>query len=160
MKKKKYIIAILSILAIASLSGCGDNATNGGSDSQVENESESKNTPDYPDSIDGVDIHFENTVIDDVTGNWRLSRVSTVEDLNSYALDYYKHYFASDDEIHWVVNFSTKTTSKITYVLGSLDVTTYEYVDKEELSAKTLGSGSLLTEYSINVDNGEIEQLQ
>lgn len=41
-----------------------------------------------------------------------------------------------------------------------LDVTIYEYVDKEEHDAKKLFSGMLLTEYFVYIDNGDIEEVQ
>ena len=41
-----------------------------------------------------------------------------------------------------------------------LDVSVYEYVDKEEHDAKLLFSGMLLKEYHVNKDTGEIEEIQ
>ena len=41
-----------------------------------------------------------------------------------------------------------------------LNVTTMEYVDKEEHDAKLACSGTLLSEYHVNIDNGEIEKIQ
>ena len=77
-----------------------------------------------------------------------------------YTLDYYKEYFKSDDEIHAIVNFNYKTTTKISVMGNLLDVSVYEYVDKEEHDAKLLFSGMLLKEYHVNKDTGEIEEIQ
>ena len=41
-----------------------------------------------------------------------------------------------------------------------LDVSVYEYVDKEEHDAKLLFSGKLLKEYHVTKDTGEIEEIQ
>ena len=75
-------------------------------------------------------------------------------------LSYYKEYFKSDDEIHAIVNFNYKTTTKISVMGNLLDVSVYEYVDKEEHDAKLLFSGMLLKEYHVNKDTGEIEEIQ
>lgn len=80
--------------------------------------------------------------------------------MQDYALDYYKKYFKSDDEIHAIVNFNYNTTTKISVMGNLLDVTVYEYVDKEEHDAKLLFSGMLLKEYHVNIDTGEIQEIQ
>ena len=81
-------------------------------------------------------------------------------EMQDYALDYYKEYFKSDDEIHAIVNFNYKTTTKLSVIGNLLDVSVYEYVDKEEHDAKLLFSGKLLKEYHVNKDTGEIEEIQ
>ena len=68
----------------------------------------------------------------DVTGNWRVATIAENIEMQDYALDYYKEYFESDDEIHAIVNFNYKTTTKISVIGNLLDVSVYEYVDKEE----------------------------
>lgn len=75
-------------------------------------------------------------------------------------MDCYKEYFKSDDEIHAIVSFNYKTTAKISVMGNLLDVSVYEYVDKEEHDAKSLFSGMLLKEYHVNKDTGEIEEIQ
>ena len=52
------------------------------------------------------------------------------------------------------------STTKISVMGNLLDVSVYEYVDKEEHDAKLLFSGMLLKEYHVNIDNGEIEEIQ
>ena len=96
----------------------------------------------------------------DVTGNWRIASIAENIEMQDYALDYYKEYFKSDDEIHAIVNFNYKTTTKISVMGNLLDVSVYEYVDKEEHDAKLLFSGMLLKEYHVNKDTGEIEEIQ
>ena len=99
-------------------------------------------------------------VRNDVTGNWRIATIAENIEMQDYALDYYKEYFKSDDEIHAIVNFNYKTTTKISVMGNLLDVSVYEYVDKEEHDAKLLFSGMLLKEYHVNKDTGEIEEIQ
>lgn len=99
-------------------------------------------------------------VPNDVTGNWRIASIAENIEMQDYALDYYKEYFKSDDEIHAIVNFNYKTTTKISVMGNLLDVSVYEYVDKEEHDAKLLFSGMLLKEYHVNKDTGEVEEIQ
>ena len=51
-------------------------------------------------------------------------------------------------------------TKKISVMGNLLDVSVYEYVDKEEHDTKLLFSGKLLKEYHVNKDTGEIEEIQ
>ena len=102
------------------------------------------------------------TVREDVTGNWRLARVATSEgDFEKFAVDYYNTYFETEEttEVHWIVNFTTKTTTSIKCMSGCLFVDNFEYVENEEHSAKTLGTGTNLTSYIIYLDNGDIEKV-
>ena len=96
-------------------------------------------------------------VRNDVTGNWRIATIAENIEMQDYALDYYKEYFKSDDEIHAIVNFNYKTTTKISVMGNLLDVSVYEYVDKEEHDAKLLFSGKLLKEYRRTADDGDID---
>lgn len=80
--------------------------------------------------------------------------------MSQYALDYYSRYFTDDSEIHFIVNFNYNTTTKIMVSGGQLDVTVQDYVSKEEHDANVLGSGTVLTEYLVDKDTGEIEQIR
>lgn len=64
------------------------------------------------------------------------------------------------NEYHIIINFTLNTTSNITVIGNLLDVTTYDYVDQEEHDAKLACSGTLLSEYHVNIDTGEIEKIQ
>lgn len=98
------------------------------------------------------------TVNNDVTGNWRYTGFSEAGvDISEYAIDYYNKYFESDNEIHAVVNFANKTTTRINCFGSILSVAVLEYVDGEEHDAKKMFSGELLKEYIIYLDNGDIE---
>lgn len=108
---------------------------------------------------EGISFHISN-VRNDVTGNWRIALIAENIQMQDYAVDYYNEYFKDDKEIHAIVNFNYKTTTKLSVVGDSIDVTVYEYVDKEEHDAKKLFSGMLLKEYFVNIKTGEIEEKQ
>lgn len=111
--------------------------------------------------IDSIDATFSTMdVRNDTTGNWKISTIAENVNLEEYALSYYKKYFTDDSQIHGIVNFNYKTTTKISVMGDRLDVTVYEYVDKEEHDAKLLYSGMLLKEYNVYLDNGDIEEIQ
>ena len=59
--------------------------------------------------LDDINVFFSDSVRDDVTKNWRLSKVSTEKDIAEYALNYYNTFFSSDNEIHAIVNLDRKS---------------------------------------------------
>lgn len=105
-------------------------------------------------------VLFDSSVRNDNTGKWRLARISELISIQEYALDYYNEYFKSQDEIHAVVNFANNTTSQISIVAGMIDVTVHEYVKGEEHDANLLFSGTVLEEYFVYTDNGDIEKIR
>lgn len=98
-------------------------------------------------------------VRNDITGNWRVSAINKSFDIPYYALSYYNKYFYNDDEVHAIVNFSDNTTTRINYMSGNLYVTVLEYVKGEEHDANLMFSGTVLSEYIIYPDNGDIEYI-
>lgn len=108
----------------------------------------------------GFNVIFSNTYRNDVTGNWRLAKTADNINIEEHAVNYYNNYFKSDNEVHIIINFALNTTSCITVMGNLLDVSVMEYVDKEEHDAKLACSGMLLSEYHVNIDTGEIEQIQ
>lgn len=108
----------------------------------------------------GFNVMFSKTYRNDITGNWRLARIAEDINIEEYAVDYYNNYFESDNEVHIIINFSLNTTTNITVMGNLLDVTIMEYVDKEEHDASLACSGALLKEYHVNIDTGEIEEIQ
>lgn len=112
---------------------------------------------------DGSVITFSvNRMRNDITGNFRIATTSKPIQMKDYALEYYKKYFKDDDEIHVIVNFSNSTTTSISNlgILGVLDVSIYEYFEKEEHDAKKLFSGMLLAEYYVDKETGKIENIR
>lgn len=123
-------------------------------ESETETESETDAGSIANNKIDGVFVDYRGDFSDDVTGNWRLSTVLTEKSIDEYAFDYYKSYFNSDDEIHWIVNYSDNTTSCINCINGYLSITEYSHVDGEESSAKKIGSGSHISDFLISAEDG------
>ena len=108
--------------------------------------------------IDEIDFS-PNDVRNDCTGNWKISTIAENIDIEKHALDYYKKYFENDNQVHAIVNFNYNTTTKISVMGNLLDVSIHEYVPKEEHDAKALFSGMLLSEYHVNTETGEVEQI-
>lgn len=109
------------------------------------------------------DISFFEPILDvpnDSTNSWKISTISKPIDINKYACEYCKQYIKKGDKVHYVVNFSLKTTSSIRDYGDSVDVTTTEYVEGEEHDASTLGEGMLYSEYLIDKKTGKAEKLQ
>ena len=156
---KKWWFWVIIVVILAAIFGTNDSVKDETKDtiSSAEQQTEEKQN----ESTAKDDISFVVTnVPNDVTGNWRIASIAENIEMQDYALDYYKEYFKSDDEIHAIVNFNYKTTTKISVMGNLLDVSVYEYVDKEEHDAKLLFSGMLLKEYHVNKDTGEIEEIQ
>lgn len=113
--------------------------------------------------IESLDIDNQFTVsdvINDVTGNWKISVINKSMNFEEYALSYYKKYFTDDKEIHAIVNFAYMTTTKIAVIGDMLDITVYEYVKDEEHDAKKLFGGMFYSEYHIYLDNGDIVKIE
>lgn len=110
--------------------------------------------------ISKKDTFSVNKVRNDVTENWRVSLISDSNfDAVYYAVSYYKTYFVNDKEIHAIVNFANNTTTKIQCMDNVLYLTIYDYVKDEEHDAKLMFSGTVLQQYMIYLDNGDIQQL-
>lgn len=173
MKIKNRIRAGIVLLALAvSLTACGGSASSTASSvassapassvaSSVAESTAPETEPSSTESspLDGISFRADK-VRNDTTGNWRISLIAENIDMSEYALDYYKQYFTDDSEIHFIVNFNYNTTTKIMVMGGDLDVTVQEYVAKEEHDAKMLGSGTVLAEYFVNIETGEIEKVR
>lgn len=117
-----------------------------------------KSDKDISDTDNNFTVH---EMREDVTGNFRKVEIADSSFVpQEYALSYYNNCFESDKEVHYIVNFSTMTTTCITCVLDTLDITTTEYVDREQFSAKDIGGGLVLERYTVYLDNGDIKKLK
>ncbi len=114
---------------------------------------------DQTSAIDGIKFTVSD-VRNDKIGNWRISLIAENIEMQNCALDYYKHYFKDDKEIHAIVNFNYNTTTKISVVGNKLDVSVFEYVKKEEHDANLLFSGQLLKEYLVDKETGAVEEVK
>ncbi|MCX4298421.1 MAG: hypothetical protein OSJ73_15540 [Lachnospiraceae bacterium] len=159
---KKWWFWVIIIVVLAGIFGSGGKdkdavqTASENESSATETSGDSKQTDSESEGIDFVVSDVRN----DVTGKWRKSLIAENVEPKDYALDYYKQYFKSDDEIHAIINFNYNTTTKLSVMDNLLDVTIYEYVDKEEHDAKVLFSGMVLDEYFIDIDSGEILNAQ
>lgn len=174
MKIKNKIRAGIVLLALAlGLTACGGSTSSTASSTASSapassvSESAAESTSAAPESkapaesspLNGIKFTVSK-VRNDSTGNWRISLIAENIDMSEYALDYYKQYFTDDSEIHFIVNFNYNTTTKIMVVGGQLDVTVQDYVSKEEHDANILGSGTVLAEYFVDKETGEIEKIR
>lgn len=168
MKIKNKVRAGIVLLALSlSLTACGGSASSIASSTASSAPASSVSESAAPESeapaesspLDGIKFTVSK-VRNDNTGNWRISLIAENIDMSQYALDYYKQYFTDDSEIHFIVNFNYNTTTKIMVVGGQLDVTVQDYVSKEEHDANVLGSGTVLAEYFVDKENGEIEKIR
>ena len=110
-------------------------------------------------NISGIAMDFSSSVPGDPTGRIRLARTYADILIEEYAVCYWKTYCTDYDEIHYVLNDTRHTTSKISYVLGKLEVDVYERTEGEEENAQSLPGGILLAQYLVNMETGEIEKL-
>lgn len=159
--KKWWFWGIIIIIIGAIYGGTGkqDNSNNKETDINSSTEAETNIPQTESEAEDSLSFNVMK-VHNDVTGNWRVTTMAENVEVQNIALDYYNKYFNNDDEIHAIVNFNYKTTTKISVMGDLLDVSVYEYVDKEEHDAKLLFSGMLLKEYHVNKETGAIEEIQ
>ena len=100
----------------------------------------------------GVD---PSSIRNDATGKWRLSKVANTTPPTEYAVEYAKAYMEQGD-IHWIVNFTLKTTTLIRLQIGDIvEAKTTEYVEDEEHDAKIIGDGMLLTDDFYELESGK-----
>lgn len=168
MKIKNRIRAGIVLLALAlGLTACGGSSSSTASSTAPSAPASSVSESTAPEAepasaesspLDGISFRADK-VRNDTTGNWRISLIAENIDMSEYALDYYKQYFTDDSEIHFIVNFNYNTTTKIMNMGGQLDVTVQDYVSKEEHDANTLGSGTVLAEYLVDKETGEVEKI-
>lgn len=128
-------------------------------DTSEQKEDVAADAEDQTSAIDGIKFTVSD-VRNDKTGNWRISLIAENIEMQNCALDYYKHYFKDDKEIHAIVNFNYNTTTKISVVGNKLDVSVFEYVKKEEHDANLLFSGQLLKEYLVDKETGAVEEVK
>ena len=157
--RKWWLWIIIVLVIICLIAGAGQSKP---VDAPATSTESSKSTIATSSDLDGIKFSVSK-VRNDVTGNWRVSTIAEPIIMSDYAVDYYRQYFSSQDEIHAIVNFNKKTTTSIS-TLGAISpdtivVTTYEYVDGEEHDAKKMFSGMKLSEKYYDIDTGEEVQL-
>ncbi len=100
-----------------------------------------------------------NKVQNDVTGNWKISTINEDIDIEYYAAAYAKLYIHNKSQVHAIVNFTRNTTTSIKKDGNIIYVDIYDYVNGEEFDADLLFTGTLLQQYFVYVDNGDIEKI-
>lgn len=94
----------------------------------------------------------------DKTGKWKLNRYASSTSPEEFIIDYYKAFFNSDDEVHWIINYTFNTTTCVHCNNGILKIDIYERVPDEEFDASTIGSGMLYATYYADTNTGEIKK--
>lgn len=164
MKKKNIAFGILSFILLFEIAACTSSNTKT-TNSTMENTTDiaTKATTELIKEPDdeplGFNVTFYDSYPNDMSEKWRLVMIAENIDIQTYALEYYKNYFKSDDEVHIIINEALHTTTKIFIWQNMLDVTITEYMDKEEQDANIACSGKLLAEYHINIGTGEISKI-
>ena len=103
---------------------------------------------------------FYSAVQNDSTGTVREFRIYTGADFSQYALSYYYAYFASDDEIHYIVDTSGWSGTWRLRVEGDqLLVDRFESVPGEDQDGSRLGTGALLASYEVGLSDWAARQL-
>lgn len=90
----------------------------------------------------------------DSTGKWKITKLADSTPTADFAVEY-ANAFMTDNDIHFIVNFTLKTTSMLKLYNGTLEVRTTEYVEKEEHDASKIGGGMLYTDQYFDVVTGE-----
>ena len=106
-------------------------------------------------------LYYYGKVQNDITGKWRYSGYTSTVAQENLALDYYKAFFESDDEIHALINYAAGNTARITVLdENTLDVTILEHIEGEEHNADTLFNGRVLVKYWVYKDTGKVTEIK
>jgi hypothetical protein len=92
--QKIFIPILIIVLSLSVFTACGNNSEKVKSDNPLLE-----------------DITFYDEFRNDKTGKWRKALIVVAEPAEKYAVDYYKDYFKSDDEIHFIYNFQLNTVN-------------------------------------------------
>ena len=149
---KKLLLTLTSSAFVLMLSACGEN-----SDEKEDVNAESSETQQETKTNNIHDLK-PSKVRNDTTGNFKKVTTNGEIKIPEDAIKYYNEHM-TDDEVHYIIDFSKNTTTNINEMAGILFVTVYEYQEKEEHDANTIGNGELLKEYHIDIDSGEIEEI-
>jgi hypothetical protein len=101
-----------------------------------------------------------NKVNNDVTGKWRVSTIVANVSMEDYAYNYYERFMLSEGQVEAVINFNYNTSTSLSVYGNFIDVCVYDYVDGEEHDANLMFTGTLLKEYYVYTDNGDIVEIQ
>lgn len=112
-------------------------------------------------NISDIDGTFSrNDVRNDVTNSWKVSTIAADVSMEDYAFSYYNRYYPQENVVEAVINFTRNTSTCMVLQGDYIDVSIYDYVDGEEHDAKQMFTGTLLKEYKVYIDNGDIIEVQ
>ena len=148
------ILIVLILIAVVSVDPDKDPSSESTA-SAPSPESETEVSESESSSFD-FSIEYYDNFRNDVTGKWRKALVSTSEPIQDYALDYYREYFGSDDEVHVIYNFSLNTVNCMKVSNDEIFVSITDYVKGEEHDAKVACSGDFVGEYHISIESGDV----
>ena len=107
-----------------------------------------------------LDGDFYSSVENDSTGTVREFRIYSGADVSRYALSYYYAYFASGDEIHYIVDSSGWSgTWRLHVEDDRLLVDRFEAVPGEDQDGSRLGTGALIASYEVCLSDWTARQL-
>ena len=139
-----FISMLIVVLSLSALAACGNNSEEVKSSNPLLE-----------------DITFYDEFRNDKTGKWREALIAVAEPAEKYAVDYYKDYFKSDDEIHFIYNFQLNTVNVLKKAgSDTIILSVYDYVSGEEHDAAKAAGGEFLGEYSIDLNTGESKKIQ
>ncbi len=112
--------------------------------------------------LDAAELNgaFYGSVENDPTGAVRELRIYAGANVSRYALSYYYAYFASDDEIHYIVDSSGWSgTWRLRVEDDRLLVDRFESVPGEDQDGSRLGTGALIASYEVGLSDWTARQL-
>lgn len=89
--------------------------------------------------------------------NAKVSILKSDEDVIPHIVKYYKAFFGSDDEIHYLIDKEGKTTTRVEKQGDGLNIQVFKYVNGEENNAEKLASGDQIGEYQGNIKTEEVK---
>ena len=166
-KRKIWLIclavAVVAFVVFAVTTSSDESLNDESSNLETEQISESENEDTSGDDIESLKAELKEKYDisepmsfprGDTTGKWKYVTVANGTSPEKYAVDYAKAYMTEGD-VHYIVNFSLKTTSQFTLLNDILEVKITEYVEDEEHDASVIGEGMQLGDYCFNMTTGE-----
>ncbi|MCR5142556.1 MAG: DUF1795 domain-containing protein [Ruminococcus sp.] len=177
LKMRNIVSAMLAAVMLMSVTACGskdskesskaETTTAAGTTSATKAEEQQTNTESDQKNIiatsskdiSDIDVSFLDSVTNDVTGNWQCLIINSKIDFFDYALSIYNTYYeeskvliVEDIPDEKSVNFSQIDSNTVEFVI-------HEYVDGEEKDANSMVAGSVIGQYWLYLDSGEIEDI-
>ena len=171
--KLKYTLIPAVLAAVLALAACGGTATPTTPDETQPTEIATEASAEEPteeakqaeqtafEEKYGCTIELRTEVPGDTSGRWRTAvvRGKSIVDMEAAAVEYYRAFFAADDEIHFVVDLSQDITYRILKLGGQLEVETIERNEESNFDALHLTEGDHVRDVYINIETGEVRDM-